>query len=191
MNDDQRPRMDDAPSASTYGLGGTTGGSSRDYSTPGGHPGAGYTPFPHAPGEQGYGAAGQGAYGFSGGGGGFSAPSDSDRSLAAVAHVATLIGALASVGWLGFVVPLVMWFLYKDRSPFVRQAAAGAFNFNIGMWIANAIAWVLFITVIGIPIALVIWVVAGIMMIVCHILGTLRAMKGETFRYPFALPILR
>lgn len=190
MNDDQRPRMDDAPSASTYGLGDGTGaapnyGSAPNHgSTPPG--GAGYTPFPHAPGPDAYGSS----YGFAGSGG-YGAPSDSDRSLAAVAHVATLIGALVSVGWLGFVVPLVMWFLYKDRSPFVRQAAAGAFNFNIGMWIANAVAWILFITVIGIPIALVIWAVAGIMSIVCHILGTLRAMKGETFRYPFQLPILR
>ena len=114
-----------------------------------------------------------------------------DTSMAVLAHLSTIVSMIISVGWLSFVGPLVVWFLYKDRSPFVRQAAAGAFNFNIGMWIANAIAWVLFITVIGIPIALVIWVVAGIMMIVCHILGTLRAMKGETFRYPFALPILR
>lgn len=187
MNDDQRPGMDDAPRASTYGLGGAPGGgSSPDHGTPG------YTPFPHAPGAHDYGSGygSSGSYGFAGGGGSFGTPSDSDRSLAAVAHVATLVGALVSVGWLGFVVPLVMWFFYKDRSPFIRQAAAGAFNFNIGMWIANAVAWILMFTVIGIPLAVLIWAVAAVLSIVCHILGTVRAMRGETFRYPFALPIL-
>lgn len=177
MNEDQRPRWDEQPSASTYG---------RDaHAAESGAASPGYQPYPPA-------SAQSGGLAYGGGhDGGYRTPSDSDRSLAAVAHVATLIGTLISAGWLGFVVPLVMWFMYKERSPFVRQAAAGAFNFNIGMWIANAIAWVCMITIILIPVAILIWIGAGILFIVCHILGTLRALKGETFRYPFQLPFLR
>lgn len=184
MNDDQRPHMDDAPAASSYGR----GSGSSDSTAYGGSQNADYQAFPHAPAP--YGSY-QGGTNFSGSGGSFANPSDSDRSLAAIAHVATLIGTLISAGWLGFLVPLIMWFIYKDRSAFVRQAAAGAFNFNISMWIGNAVAWIFAVTLIGIPIAIIIWIVVGILWIVCHILGTIRALRGDTFRYPLQLPILR
>ncbi len=47
----------------------------------------------------------------------------SPEELLAAAHASCFAMAL-SAGWLSFVGPLVMWLIYKDRSPFVRQAAA-------------------------------------------------------------------
>ena len=113
-----------------------------------------------------------------------------DRTPAALAHASSLIAMALSAGWLSFVGPLVMWLIYKDRSAFVRQAAAGSFNFNLGLWIMNIVGWILILTVIGIPIGLVLLAISFIAQIVCHILGAMKASKGELYRYPFQLRIL-
>lgn len=118
---------------------------------------------------------------------------DSDeRGLAVVAHIATLVALYVSAGWLGFVVPLVLWFIAKDSKPFVRQAAAGAFNFNIMLLIVNVVATLIavFTLGVGLIVSVPLWIAAGIAALVCHILGTIRATKGEAYRYPLQIPIL-
>lgn len=114
-----------------------------------------------------------------------------DRTAAALAHAASLIAMVISAGWLSFVGPLVMWLLYKDRSPFVRQAAAGSFNFNLGLWLMSIVGWICIITVIGIPLGLVLLAVSFLGQIIGHVIGTLRATKGETMNYPFQIKVLR
>src|SRR5690606_39313027 len=58
------------------------------------------------------------------------------RALAVVAHLSPVIAAIVSAGWLSFVGPLVIWFIYKDRNALVRNAAASPSNFHITIWIA-------------------------------------------------------
>lgn len=118
------------------------------------------------------------------------ATTSDDRSMALIAHLSTLVATIISAGWLSFVGPLVVWFLYKDKSAFVRESAAGAFNFNVGMWIMSIVGWICIITVIGIPIGLILLAISFIAQIVCHILGAMKASKGELYRYPFQLRIL-
>lgn len=114
-----------------------------------------------------------------------------DRTPAALAHASSLIAMVVSAGWLSFVGPLIMWVLYKDRSPFVRQAAAGSFNFNLGLWVMSIVGWILIITVIGIPIGLVLLAVSFLAQFIGHLLGTIRATKGRSIDYPFQIKILR
>ena len=116
--------------------------------------------------------------------------SGEERSVASLAHLSAIIAMIVSVGWLSFVGPLVVWFLYKDRSSFVRTAAAGSFNFNIWVWVMNVVAWILAFTVIGLPVAVVIWIVAAVLTLWCHIRGALMAQRGELYRYPFVIGLL-
>lgn len=116
--------------------------------------------------------------------------SGEERSVASLAHLSAIIAMIVSVGWLSFVGPLVVWFLYKDRSAFVRAAAAGSFNFNIWVWVMNIVAWILAFTVIGLPVAVVIWIVAAVLTLWCHIRGALLAQRGELYRYPFVIGLL-
>lgn len=113
-----------------------------------------------------------------------------ERSVAIIAHLSTLIALLVSAGWLTFVGPLVIWAIYKDKSPFVRQAAAGAFNFSLGCWVAGLVAWVAFFSVIGIPLAIIIGLALLVVTILFPILGAVRANNGERYRYPFQIPVL-
>lgn len=113
-----------------------------------------------------------------------------ERSMASLAHLSAIIAMIISVGWLSFVGPLLVWFLYKDRSPFVRAAAAGSFNFNIWVWVMNIVAWILAFTVIGLPVAIVIWIVAAVLTLWSHIKGAILAQRGELYRYPFVIRLL-
>lgn len=113
-----------------------------------------------------------------------------ERSMALVAHLSTLVAMVISAGWLSFVGPLIVWLMYRNRSAFVRRSAAGAFNFNVGMWLLALIGWICIFTVIGALIGVPILIFAMIAQIVCHIIGAVRANKGELYSYPFQLRIL-
>ncbi len=113
-----------------------------------------------------------------------------ERTMAILAHLSTIVAMIVSAGWLSFVGPLIVWLLYKDRSPYVRQAAAGSFNFNLWAWVMSIVGWILFFTVIGIPVAIVLWIVAGVMTLWCHIHAAIRAANNRTYRYPARIPVL-
>ena len=118
-------------------------------------------------------------------------PTSEERTWAILGHLAALIAAVISVGWLSFVGPLIIWVLYKDRSPFVRQAAAASFNFNLAVWAAIVVGWILFFTIILIPLAIIVWAVAVIAALVFHIRAALAANRGELYRYPWGISVLR
>ncbi|MGO4957350.1 DUF4870 domain-containing protein [Luteococcus sp. Sow4_B9] len=113
-----------------------------------------------------------------------------DRSAAALAHASTLISMVISAGWLSFVGPLVIWMLYKDKSPYVRKAAAGAFNFNIWVNIAMVIGWILTLTIILAWIGIPLMIFAAILQVFAHVRACLRALNGEEYTYRKQLRIL-
>lgn len=118
-------------------------------------------------------------------------PRGDDRALAVLAHLSPLIALVLSAGFLSFLGPLLVWLIWRERGDLVRNAAASAFNFNLTVWLASIIAWICLFTVILIPVAIVLWVAAGIAQIVLSIIGAIRANKGVVYRYPFQVPILR
>jgi uncharacterized Tic20 family protein len=119
------------------------------------------------------------------------ATTSEERTWAILGHLAAVIAAVISAGWLSIAGPLVIWAFYKDRSAFVRQAAAGAFNFNLAVWAAVIVGWVMFFTVILIPVALIVWLVAVVAALVFHIKAALAAHRGELYHYPWAITVLR
>jgi uncharacterized Tic20 family protein len=117
--------------------------------------------------------------------------SGDERTMAVLAHLSAPIAAVISVGWLSMVGPLVVWALYKDKDPVVRQAAAGAFNFNLAFWLVYLVSWILILTVVGAVVGLPLLVVGFVVAAVCHVIGAVRASRGEPYRYPFQIPVLR
>lgn len=116
---------------------------------------------------------------------------EDERTWAAVAHASALVAAILSAGWLSFLGPLAVYLYGRGRSDFVRRSAANAFNFNILLWVATIVGWIFFITLIGIPVALALWLGVFVGSIVFHLVGALRASKGELYRYPWTITILR
>ena len=113
-----------------------------------------------------------------------------ERTVSILAHLSALIAAVVSAGWLSIVGPLLVYLVYKDRSPIARQAAAGAFNFNLAVWLLIIVGWVCLFTVVLFPIAIILWVIAGVAALFCHIRGAIRASNGEPYSYPFSIPVL-
>lgn len=123
--------------------------------------------------------------------GGPARPSGDDRTIAVLAHLSPVIAMVLSAGWLAFLGPLIVWLVWRERGYLVRNAAASAFNFNITVWVATIVGWILFITLIGIPLAIVLWIAAAVLQVVFSIIGAVRASRGEAYRYPLQVPILR
>ena len=115
-----------------------------------------------------------------------SAPDADQRQWAMIAHLSALLG-LVTAGWACFLGPLVIWQLKKDTMPFVADQAKEALNFNITVMIAAAICWVLMFLLIGfllLPVLAVVW-------IVFTIIAAVKANEGTTYRYPFALRLIK
>ncbi|MGB3828159.1 MAG: DUF4870 domain-containing protein [Ornithinimicrobium sp.] len=116
-----------------------------------------------------------------------------EKTWSILAHLSAPVAALVSVGMLNFVGPLIIWAIYKDRSQRVRHAAAGAFNFNLSLWILYAVLVVASILSLGlllivtIPIGIVVWIAS----MVLHIMAAIKASNGEVYTYPAQLPVLK
>lgn len=107
------------------------------------------------------------------------APSNDDRNLAMLAH---LLGIVS-----GFVGALIIWLIKKDQSAYVDEQAKEALNFQITMLIAFVAASILMFVIIGI-LLMPLLLVANL--VLC-IVAAVRASKGEHYRYPFALRLLK
>ena len=106
--------------------------------------------------------------------------SSEDRNLGTIAHITPLVLMLASGGLAGFLGSLVVYLYAKDRGPVARQYAATALNVQIMVAIASAASYVLMFVLVGfltLPIVLIVGIIA-------HVLGALKANKGERFEPP-------
>ncbi|OZB60285.1 MAG: orotate phosphoribosyltransferase [Lysobacterales bacterium 14-68-21] len=113
-------------------------------------------------------------------------PSPEERQWAMFAHLSALLG-LVTAGWACFLGPLIIWLVKKDTMPFVDEQAKEALNFNITVMIAGAICWVLVFVLIGF---LLLWALA-IVWIVFTIIAAIKANEGVSYRYPFALRLIK
>ncbi len=87
----------------------------------------------------------------------------------------------------GFLGPLIIWLIKKDQSNFVDDQGKEALNFQLTLLIADVIAWAscfIFLGAFLVPAVMIVRVIFGIM-------GTMAANKGENYRYPFAIRMIK
>lgn len=105
--------------------------------------------------------------------------SQSDERLwAMLAHLSSI--------FFGFIGPLVCWLIQKDKSSFVDYHGKEALNFNIMMAIIYTGA-IIFTCGIGIFVYPIIWV----FQVVFSVLAGIAANKGEMYRYPVNLRLIK
>jgi len=102
------------------------------------------------------------------------------RNWALGAHLSAFIGAWVALAFLG---PLVVWLIKRDEHPFVALHSREALNFNLSVLIYGAVAFLLSLVLIGIPILIAI-VVAWL---VLTIVAAVKAANGEEYRYPLTI----
>ena len=102
-----------------------------------------------------------------------------DRTLATISHAGQLLG--------GVVVPLVIYLIKKDESPFVADQAKEALNFSITVVIASIVSIPLFFVLVGILTFLATMVLAFVL----PIIAAVAANRGEWYRYPLCIRLVR
>ena len=130
-----------------------------------------------------------------------SALSKSDSNMWSM--LSNLLGGLAAffVSPLGWLPPLVIFLIFRERSAFVRKQSAESLNFQLTNLIV-VIAGVAVIVVGGvftlgiglailIPVGVVAAVVWLVLFIVWVILASVRTSKGVAYRYPINIRMVK
>lgn len=88
---------------------------------------------------------------------------------------------------LGFLSPLIVWLIYRERSAFINDQGREGLNFQITLAIGWLAAFVLSIVGVGLLLYPVLWI-GGL---VFAIMAGLAANKGEYYRYPVSLRLVK
>ncbi|MGV3629435.1 MAG: DUF4870 domain-containing protein [Betaproteobacteria bacterium] len=105
--------------------------------------------------------------------------SNDDRNLAMLAH---LLGIVS-----GFVGALIIWLIKKDQSDFIDEQGKEALNFQITVMIAFVGSWILMFVLIG----MLLMPLILIGNLVFCILAAVAVSKGEHYKYPLAIRLLK
>ena len=82
--------------------------------------------------------------------------------------------------------PLIVWLAKRQDSPEIDAHGKESMNFQISMLIWNAIAAILIIVLIGIPILILL----HILNIIFVIVASIQANEGKLYRYPLAIRLI-
>ena len=114
-----------------------------------------------------------------------SGSSSSVRTWCILAHATALVGFLVPVA--GHIVgPLIVWLAKRQDSPEIDAHGKESMNFQISMLIWNAIAAILIVVLIGIPILILL----HILNIIFVIVASIQASEGKLYRYPLAIRLI-
>jgi len=83
--------------------------------------------------------------------------------------------------------PLIVWFIKRGDSPEIDAHGKESLNFQISMLIYDAIAAILCIFLIGIPILIALWVLNTVLVIIASI----KASEGKLYQYPFTIRLIK
>jgi uncharacterized protein len=110
-----------------------------------------------------------------------STPSDV-RTWCVLCHASALLGLFFH--FLGHILgPLIIWLLKRGDSPEIDRYGKESLNFQISMLIYDAVAAILCVILIGIPILIGLWVLNTVLVIIASV----KAGQGEFYRYPFTI----
>ena len=108
-----------------------------------------------------------------------------DKQWASFAHLGGIIGPLPA---------LIIWLIFKDRGPKTNVEGKEALNFQITAtigYVACAIlGGLLAIIFIGFIFYLV-WAAIGVISLIWSIMGFQKVNQGGSYRYPFALRLIK
>jgi uncharacterized Tic20 family protein len=109
----------------------------------------------------------------------------SERDWAMFCHLSAFAGYFFPFG--GIIGPIICWISRKDGSAWVDANGKASLNFQISMLLYTVLVIPLCIIIVGIPI------LVGLMVLeaVCIIVASIRAARGEVFKYPISIPFIQ
>ena len=113
-------------------------------------------------------------------------PSSDIRTWCVLCHAAALLGLFFH--FLGHLLgPLIVWLVKRGDSPEIDANGKESLNFQISMLIYDAIAAILCIVLIGIPILIGLWILNTVLVIIASI----QASEGKFYRYPITIRLIK
>jgi uncharacterized Tic20 family protein len=110
---------------------------------------------------------------------------ESERNWAMLCHLSAFAGFFFPFG--GIIGPMIFWLSRKDDSAWININGKAAMNFNLSMLLYIVLAIPLLIILVGIPIIIAL----GILKIVCVTIASIKAARGEIFKYPLSIPFVQ
>src|SRR4029078_10403399 len=108
-----------------------------------------------------------------------------EKQWAMFAHLSALVGFIIPLG--SIIGPLVIWQMKKAEMPFVGDQGKEALNFQITALIAIVVCFVLMFVLIG----MLLLPLVALAVRILTIIGGIKANKGEAFRSPFAIRLIK
>jgi uncharacterized Tic20 family protein len=109
-------------------------------------------------------------------------PVTQDHTLETLCHLLGLAG-LTAIPFANVLAPLVLWLLKKDTNPAVDLHGKEAINFQISMSIYTILAGLSMLIVVGIVLLPAV-IITNLVLIV---IASVRASRGEFYRYPLTI----
>jgi uncharacterized protein len=111
--------------------------------------------------------------------------SETERNWAMLCHLSAFASFFFPFG--GIIGPLICWLSRKDESAWVNINGRNSLNFQLSILLYIVLAIPLCFIIVGIPI------VVGLitLKIICLIIASVKASKGELFTYPLSIPFIQ
>ncbi len=111
--------------------------------------------------------------------------SEKERNWSMICHLSAFASYFFPFG--GIIGPLICWFSKRDESVWINLNGRNALNFNLSILLYSVLAIPLCFIIIGIPIILAL----ATLKVICIIIASIKASKGQLFRYPLTIPFLQ
>jgi len=108
-----------------------------------------------------------------------SAPNKEERTWAMLCHLCIVAQIFVPILILG---PLLIWLIKGDQLPFVKTQGKEVLNFQITLFLAGIVCWVL---VLAFGLGFILMGVLGIYSIVVGVIGAVKTNEGVAYRYGF------
>lgn len=111
--------------------------------------------------------------------------SETERNWAMLCHLSAFAGFFFPFG--GIIGPLICWLSKRDDSVWVNINGRNSLNFQLSILLYIVLLIPLCFIIIGIPLIFLLITFK----VICMIIGSVKAAKGELFRYPLVIPFIQ
>jgi uncharacterized protein len=100
------------------------------------------------------------------------------------AHWSSFVAAAVALGFLG---PLIVMLTKGNESAWVRRQAVESLNFQLSILIYALVSAALLLVLIG----FLLLPLVGLLWLICTIIASVKAARGEDYRYPVTIRMVR
>jgi uncharacterized Tic20 family protein len=111
--------------------------------------------------------------------------SEKERNWSMICHLSAFASYFFPFG--GIIGPLICWLSKRDESVWINLNGRNSLNFNLSILLYIVLAIPLCFIIIGIPIIMAL----ATLKIICIIIASIKASKGQLFRYPLTIPFIQ